>query len=355
MATIYRQIGALTQLLDELNREGIDVFRTLDDVRSFQNDYNNSLDRIRARYGEILRQEVVELEAKCTRISSELDRRISARETLLRDELEDLRETLVANENRSILLRWFFFFRKRRLTKRKTTLENSFENEVERPLRRGFVRIDSLRAEIEDRSNNADNWVERYSAGEIEEQQRILSVLERHNSLFYGAIGEERVARELSRLPDTYTVINDCRLEFSPPIYDRNNNDRIYSIQIDHVVVGPTGLFLVETKNWSRESVENTDLFSPIRQLKRSNYAIFMSLNQAVSGESLANFSHHWGDRKISPKSILCLINHRPNQEFQYVTTLSENQIANHVMNQRQTFSQIEVNSLVENLLSRIA
>ncbi len=101
--------------------------------------------------------------------------------------------------------------------------------------------------------------------------------------------------------------------------------------------------------------MENTDLFSPIRQLKRSNYAIFMSLNQAVSGESLANFSHHWGDRRISPKSILCLINHRPNQEFQYVTTLSENQIANHVMNQRQTFSQIEVNSLVENLLSRIA
>ncbi len=237
MARIYRQIGALTQLLAELEREGIDAFRTLDAIRSFQDDYNNSLDRIRARYREILRQEVVELKSKCTRISSKLDRRIAARETLLRDELEDLRESLVENENRSMLIRWFFFFRKRRLTKRKTILENFFENEVERPFRKEFVRIDSLRAEIEDRSNNADNWVERYSASEIEGQQRILSVLERHNSLFYGAIGEERVERELSNLPDTYTVINDCRLEFSPPIYDRNNNDRIYSIQVDHVVV----------------------------------------------------------------------------------------------------------------------
>lgn len=327
----------------------------MDAIRAFHNDYDNSLDRIRAKYREILRQEVIELKSKCTRISSELDRRIEARKTLLKDELEDLRGTLAVNENRSILLRWFFFFRKRRLTKRKTILENSFENEVERPFRKGFVKIDSLKAEIEDKSNNADNWVERYSASEIGEQQRTHSALEKHKSLFYGAEGEERVERELSRLPDTYTVINDYRLKFSQPIYDRNNDDRIYSIQIDHVVVGPTGLFLVETKNWSRESVENTDLFSPIRQLKRSNYAIFVSLNQAVRGESLANFSHHWGDRKISPKSILCLINHRPSQEFQYVKTLSENQIANHVMNQRQTFSQREVNSLVENLLSRIA
>ena len=355
VATIYRQIGALTQLLDELEREGIGDFRTLDDIRSFQNDYNNSLNRIRARYGEILRQEVVELESRYTRISSELDRRIADRETLLKDELEELKRSLARNENRNILMRLFFFFRKKRLTKRKTILENSFENEVERPFRKGFAKIDSLRAEIEDKRNNADNWVERYSASDIEKQQRILSVLKKHKFLFYGAEGEERVTRELSKFPDTYTVINDYRLEFSRPIYDRNNDDRIYSIQIDHVVVGPSGLYLVETKNWSRDSVENTELFSPIKQLKRSNFAIFVLLNQAVERGEIDNFSNHWGDRRISPKSILCLMNHRPSQEFQYVTTLSENQIANHVMNQRQTFSQIEVNSLVENLRSRIA
>ena len=354
MARIYKQVGSLSQLLDELKREGIGAFRTLDEIRSFYKEYNNSLDLIRQKYGAILRQEVVDLESRYKSLSLKRDQKLRERETLLINELEELKGTLTRNDNRNILMRLFLFFRKQRLTKRKAILENSFEEELRKPFRKGFAKIASIRSEIEDRKNNAEKWVEHYSAGEIERQQRVLSVFRKHKYLFYGAEGEEKVSRELSRLPDTYTVINDCRLEFSPPLYDRNNNDRIYSIQIDHVVVGPTGLYLVETKNWSRDSVENTELFSPIKQLKRSNFAMFVLLNQAVERGEIDNFSDHWGDRKISPKNILCLINHRPNREFQYVRTLSENQIAQYVRNQSQTFSQIEVNSLAENLLSRI-
>ncbi len=250
----------------------------MDDIRSFHDDYNNSLNRIRTKYGEILRSEVVDLESRYNQISLKLDRKIEVRETLLNDELEELKGSLARNENRNMLMRLFFFFRKKRLTKRKTILENSFENEVRRPFRKGFAKIASLRAEIEDRKNNAENWVERYSASDREKQKRIFSVFRKHKYLFYGAEGEERVARELSNLPDTYIVINDYRWQSSQPIYDSRNNDRIYSIQIDHVVVGPTGLYLVETKNWSRDSVENTELFSPIRQLKRNNFAIFVLL-----------------------------------------------------------------------------
>lgn len=354
MARVYRRVGALTQLIEELEREGIGTFRTLDEIRSFRNNCESSPDRIRERCRAILRQEVVDLESRYEGLSSKLDQKIREREALLHNELEELTRTLAGNKNRNVLMRFLFFFRKKRLTKRKAVLENSFENEVERPFRRGFARIDSLRAEIEDRRNNFDNWVERYSVSEIERQERILSVFRRHSPLFYGAEGEEKVTRELSRLPDTYTVINDYRLQFSPPVYDRRNEDRIYSIQIDHVVVGPTGLYLVETKNWSRESVENTELFSPIRQLRRNNVAIFRSLNQAVGRGRIDNFSNHWGDRRISPKNILCLTNHRPDQEFQYVKILSENQIAQYVGNQGQIFSQREVNSLAEYLLSLI-
>lgn len=355
MAKVYRQVGSLTQLIDELEREGTGAFRTLDEIRLFRNNCESSLNRIREKCREILKQEVVDLESKYNRLSLKLDQKIDARETLLKDELEKLKERLARNANRNMLMRLFFFFWKKRLTKRKAVLENSFENEVEKPFRKGFEKIDSLKAEIEDRKNNSDNWVERYSASEIEKQERILAVFRRHKSLFYGAEGEERVARELSNLPDSYTVINDYRLKFSQPIYDRNNDDRIYSIQIDHIVVGPTGLYLVETKNWSEASVENTELFSPIRQLRRSNYAIFRSLNQAVERGEIDNFSNHWGDRQISPKNILCLINHRPNQEFQHVRTLSENRIVQYVVgNQRQAFSPREVESLAGYLLSRI-
>ena len=51
-----------------------------------------------------------------------------------------------------------------------------------------------------------------------------------------GALGECEVAAELDRLSDKFTVFNNVNTT-------RGN--------LDHVVVGPTGLFVLETKNWT--------------------------------------------------------------------------------------------------------
>jgi len=53
-----------------------------------------------------------------------------------------------------------------------------------------------------------------------------------------GIQGEERVAQELSYLNDEFLLLNDLMLPGS-----KGN--------LDHVVVGPTGVFIVETKNYS--------------------------------------------------------------------------------------------------------
>lgn len=62
-------------------------------------------------------------------------------------------------------------------------------------------------------------------------------------SYFKGARGEEKVAGLLEKLPDAYHVFNDfvaC------------------GCHVDHVVVGPAGVFSIETKTWSgRVTVEN--------------------------------------------------------------------------------------------------
>jgi Nuclease-related domain len=50
-----------------------------------------------------------------------------------------------------------------------------------------------------------------------------------------GTIGEHSVAATLARLPDDYFIFNDVKARFG---------------NLDHVVVGPTGLFAIETKNW---------------------------------------------------------------------------------------------------------
>jgi len=59
--------------------------------------------------------------------------------------------------------------------------------------------------------------------------------LRRIERFFIGARGEERVSRLLSELPDKYHVFN---------------NFVACGTHVDHVVVGPAGVFAVETKFW---------------------------------------------------------------------------------------------------------
>ena len=59
--------------------------------------------------------------------------------------------------------------------------------------------------------------------------------LRRIESFFRGARGEERVANVLAGLPETYHVFHDFVAD---------------GIHVDHVVLGPAGVFSVETKNW---------------------------------------------------------------------------------------------------------
>ncbi len=54
-------------------------------------------------------------------------------------------------------------------------------------------------------------------------------------SFFVGARGEERVASALMALPPNFHVFHDFVADGTP---------------VDHVVVGPTGVYSVETKNW---------------------------------------------------------------------------------------------------------
>jgi len=63
-----------------------------------------------------------------------------------------------------------------------------------------------------------------------------LSVLEKkQDNMLRGAAGEIQVGNLLTSLPDGYCVINDLSTS--------NGN-------IDHVVVGPTGVFVLDTKAW---------------------------------------------------------------------------------------------------------
>lgn len=91
----------------------------------------------------------------------------------------------------------------------------------------------------------------------------LMSGLRHVERFFKGARGEERVAGILRRLPADYHVFNDFV---------------VGSEHIDHVVVGPTGVYAVETKFWKGAvTLEDDDILvgghlpsrSPLKQVMR--------------------------------------------------------------------------------------
>ena len=206
--------------------------------------------------------------------------------------------------------------------------------------------------QVKDNGIHFSNKTDFISCLNNDRRREITSLASQYPSLFLGAKGEARVSRQLSRLPDDFTIIHDYNLEFTKPLHDRQNDDYIFSIQIDHLVIGPTGIFLIETKHWSKTSQENRNFFSPIRQVKRSNFALFVKLNQAIEKGSIVAFGHHWGLKQISPQNILCFIKHAPSDKFQHVTILSPDQLSHHILNRKRVFNPPQIHSLVDYILN---
>jgi hypothetical protein len=109
---------------------------------------------------------------------------------------------------------------------------------------------------------------------------------ERLENFLKGSRGEERTARELSFLPADYTVFHGVPVEKS----GCSGKDADY----DHIVIGPTGVFSIETKNWNGtiEVEDERILFNgkepdrpPVQQAVRAARGLRKRLTDA-NGES---------------------------------------------------------------------
>ena len=73
----------------------------------------------------------------------------------------------------------------------------------------------------------------------------------KQSNMYSGAIGEMDVVDALRELPDTYHVVNDLRFHLSPRFMI--NENLISHAQVDHLVIGPPGIFALETKCWKSD------------------------------------------------------------------------------------------------------
>lgn len=106
--------------------------------------------------------------------------------------------------------------------------------------------------------------------------QRIESLLS--SGELAGARAELDVIAQLAQLPTNYTVFNDVRLSADRHI--RFNGATLQSAQIDHLVLSPAGVFVIETKRWSTHFAESGRYHDPFDQTQRAAYLCYDQLRR---------------------------------------------------------------------------
>ena len=98
---------------------------------------------------------------------------------------------------------------------------------------------------------------------------------------FAGAAAEVAVIEELTSLSRSL-VFNDVKMESGRYIHFQGKP--LMSAQIDTLAITPTGVFVIEVKNWSREFARSGEGFSPFEQASRASYLVFDRLRSAGIG-----------------------------------------------------------------------
>jgi hypothetical protein len=115
------------------------------------------------------------------------------------------------------------------------------------------------------------------------------------------------------------------------------------------LLVTSAGIFIIETKNWSEKSIERLDFRSPIKQIKRTNFALYSMV--ASSKELVKQLDrHHWGEKTIPVRNLIVLINHKPKEKFKFVKILTLKELNGYITYFEPIFNDAELNIIAEYL-----
>lgn len=354
MCRTYNTIGSLATLKSNLEQNNIHDFKSLNELITFQKSYSTLRLQLISHHESLIEQEKNNLNVDLPILYKEVELQRQRAVEILTEQIDNLKHQLQKlNNNTSTnflqkLVTDLKYWNYKRKIKRK---EYCFEKDVERSIVKIVDEYNFKNDRYQFISNCFNEAVRISSQLSISEIDRKKEIIDRLNSFIYGALGEQKVVKTLESLSDEYYLINDFNVSFSKAIYNRQENDYIKSVQIDHILVGPSGIFLIETKNWSEKSINSINLRSPVEQIKRTSFALFYLLNNELSSNKLRLNKHHWGTKKVSIKNLIVLINSKPNEEFQYVKILTLNELMNYINYFKPIYSSAETSKIAEKIL----
>ena len=355
MCKVYNSVGCLTVVKTHLKRHNINEFNSLNEVINFQKSFSTLRQQIISKHEQLIENEKISLDAEILQLDNAIKTDKAYFESSFRNDIEELTQKL-KNLNASTSLNFiqkFVNLIKRWSLKRKLQiLELNLNNNVSYAVRNLVDQHQDKNNRYQFITTHFRDAVNESCLTEINELENKKQIIDEVKNSIYGALGEHKVVKELENLSDENILINDFAISFHPAIYNRQENDYIKSIQIDHLLVTPSGIFLIETKNWSEKSLVSLDLRSPVQQVKRTNFALFKILTRDISNDRVRLKQHHWGNRKIPIKNLIVMTNSKPNEEFQYVKVLKVSELIGYIKYFKPMFTISETQAIASYLLN---
>jgi len=103
-----------------------------------------------------------------------------------------------------------------------------------------------------------------------------------------GTKGENKVIEELSKLNDNYHLLCGVRIALNHFITYRER-ERLLAAQMDFVLVGPRGVYMIEVKNWSNNFIKNGNYRSPYKQTDKAGLVLWVKLQNMFKNIRVTN------------------------------------------------------------------
>ncbi len=350
MAKIIGQVESLKSLRTELNKRKIYRFNSVGDINRFNSEFANEKQNILKSHEDLLSEEIEQRSIRIIENENNLELVKNDELTKINTRIDNYGERKVILEQRrgSFIGKVIVYFKIKNLKRKIVYLQDNTNEIINNSIRGIKKKIYDDSRSLNYISENKHEVISERSRDEIAEIEYVKKNIGELGNLISGAIGESLVEKEINKLSDDYILINDFKLEFNPPIYNKKTSDRIYSIQLDHLLVSKSGLFILETKNWSKKSINSLDLRSPVDQIIRTSFALFVVINNKIH---LNN--HHWGAKQIPIRNIIVMINEKPKNEFKYVKVKQLKELNSYLEYYDPIFSKSEVDSIASFLIEK--
>ncbi len=353
MCVVYNSIGCLTYIKSHLILNNVNDFRSINELVKFQKEYTFLRNQINTTNIHVIEQEKKNLgieksnfEQTISKAKFQIAQRLNLKNDPINNEIIKLKSCNLG------FTKIIIFKIKSSYLKFKVFYNNIvFEPKAYFATNKSVKLLDKINERYSYILNNFDCAVNSKNKSDFDEIERKKYIIDEIDSFIYGAIGENKVDKLLRNLNDDCFLINDFNIKLSKTFFNKNTNQHIKSVQIDHLLITPAGVFVIETKNWSQKSITSGDFRSPVEQVKNASYVIFKIVEKQNLFSFKLNF-HNWGIKNIPIKNIIVLINQKPIEQFQFVKILNLNELLNYIQYFKPIFTPRETESIANYLVT---